>query len=187
MRSSCLLLQHKGIHKPQPTSHSSHTWKHPITCFSSPDASFSNSKYPCHQLLTTIWTNRTGKAHSLFRLTLLIITIHIKYCLIQSSYWKFLHFAYSQVTMTAQFSTCTLQCKKKITSTTPVMAKLNFQQPLLKYSITYITRSFRHHSNMLIWCSINIYYYYKLWKWLCCFIFLWKLWWTERSEEQHLF
>ncbi len=62
----------------------------------------------CHQLLTTIWTNRTGKAHSLFRLTLLINTIHIKYCLIQSSYWKFLHFAYSQVTMTAKFSTCTL-------------------------------------------------------------------------------
>ncbi len=30
-----------------------------------------------------------------------------------------------------------------------------------------VTRSFRNHSNMLIWCSINIYYYYQCWKWLC--------------------
>ncbi len=34
-----------------------------------------------------------------------------------------------------------------------------------------VTRSFRNHSNMLIWCSINIYYYYQCWKWLCRLIF----------------
>jgi len=33
----------------------------------------------------------------------------------------------------------------------PVMAKLNFQLS-------------------------NIYYFYQCWKWLCCLIFLWKLW-----------
>ncbi len=46
--------------------------------------------------------------------------------------------------------------------------------------------SFRNHSNMLICCSRNIYYYYQCWKQLCHIIFFWKLWleflffwWTE--------
>ncbi len=46
-----------------------------------------------------------------------------------------------------------------------------------------ITWSFRNHSNMLIFCSRNIDYYYQCWKKLCCLILLWKqffffLWWT---------
>ncbi len=38
-----------------------------------------------------------------------------------------------------------------------------------------VTWSFKNHSNMLICCSRNI-YYYQCWKLLCCFIFLWKMW-----------
>ncbi len=37
-----------------------------------------------------------------------------------------------------------------------------------------VTWSFRNHSNMLICCSRNIYYYYQCWKQLCCLTFLWK-------------
>jgi len=36
-----------------------------------------------------------------------------------------------------------------------------------------VTWSFRNHSNM-IWLSRNI---YQCWQQLCCFIFLWILWW----------
>ncbi len=36
----------------------------------------------------------------------------------------------------------------------PVMAKLNFQQPLLQSLVSH----FRNHSNRLIWCSRNISY-----------------------------
>ncbi len=51
---------------------------------------------------------------------------------------------------------------------------------------------FRNHYNMLIYCSRNMSDYYQCWKQLCCFIFLWKLWyifffrvlwWTERSNR----
>jgi len=31
-----------------------------------------------------------------------------------------------------------------------------------------MTWSFRIHSNMMIWCSRNIQYYYQCWKQLCC-------------------
>jgi len=29
-------------------------------------------------------------------------------------------------------------------------------------------------NHMLIWCSLNIPYYYQSWKQPCCLIFLWK-------------
>ncbi len=47
-------------------------------------------------------------------------------------------------------------------------AKLNFQHDYL-FSVTW---SFRNHSNMLLWCWINISYYYWCWKPLWYFIFL---------------
>ncbi len=36
----------------------------------------------------------------------------------------------------------------------------------------HMTWPFRNHSNMMIWCSRNIYYYYQCWKQLCCLIFI---------------
>ncbi len=38
-----------------------------------------------------------------------------------------------------------------------------------------VTWSFRNHSNMLIWCSLNISYYYQCWNQWCCLISVWKL------------
>jgi len=35
-----------------------------------------------------------------------------------------------------------------------------------------VTWSFRNQSNVMIWCSRNI-FYYQCWKQLCCLIFLW--------------
>ncbi len=46
-----------------------------------------------------------------------------------------------------------------------------------------ITRPFRNHSNMLIWCSGNIYYYCKCWKPLCCLILYYLLW----GDTKHAF
>ncbi len=51
------------------------------------------------------------------------------------------------------------------------------------YTITPITWSIRNHSNILICCSKNIYYYYVEDSWVEFFRFLW---WIESSEEQHL-
>ncbi len=45
-------------------------------------------------------------------------------------------------------------------------AQLNFQ-----HHYSSVTWSFRNHSNMLIWCSWNM-YYYQCWKKLCQFSFL---------------
>ncbi len=47
-----------------------------------------------------------------------------------------------------------------------------------------VTWSFRNHSNMLICCSRNIYYYYQCWKQLCCLILLWKLWNTDKNSTE---
>ncbi len=41
------------------------------------------------------------------------------------------------------------------------------------FSVTWF---FRNHSNMMVCCSRNISDYYQWWKQLCCWIFLWKLW-----------
>jgi len=32
-----------------------------------------------------------------------------------------------------------------------------------------VTWPFRNHSNMMIWCSRNIYNYHQCWKQSCCF------------------
>ncbi len=56
-----------------------------------------------------------------------------------------------------------------------------------------VTWSFRNHSIMLTWCSINIYYFYQCWKWLCRLIFCGNrnegfffriLWWRERLRKK---
>ncbi len=48
---------------------------------------------------------------------------------------------------------------------------------ITKLNFFTVTWSFRNHSNLIIWCSRNIpYYYYQCWKEFCCQIFLWKLW-----------
>jgi len=49
------------------------------------------------------------------------------------------------------------------------MVKLYFQHPYTPAAS--VTWSFRNHSNILIWCSRNISYYYQGWKQLCCLIF----------------
>lgn len=55
-----------------------HIWKHPSYMLLITWRPIQQlSKYPYHQLLTTILTSHTGKAHWLFRLTLQIIIIHI--------------------------------------------------------------------------------------------------------------
>ncbi len=46
-----------------------------------------------------------------------------------------------------------------------------------------IKSNFQYHSNMLIWCSRNISSYYNCLKQLRCFIFLWKLYSTDFSDE----
>ncbi len=46
------------------------------------------------------------------------------------------------------------------------------------YCVISVTCYFRNHSNTLIWCLSNISYYYECWKQLCCFICLWKPWYT---------
>jgi len=48
------------------------------------------------------------------------------------------------------------------------MVKLYFQHPYTPAAS--VTWSFRNHSNILIWCSRNISYYYQGWKQLCCLI-----------------
>jgi len=56
-----------------------------------------------------------------------------------------------------------------------------------------VTWSFRNHSNMRIWCSRNISYYYQCWKQLLntfvkIVVFFWGFfWWIETWKEQHLF
>ncbi len=50
-------------------------------------------------------------------------------------------------------------------------AKLSIITPV--FSVTWF---FRKKSNMLIYCSRNISYYYQCWKQLCCIILLWKFW-----------
>jgi len=37
-----------------------------------------------------------------------------------------------------------------------------------EFSVFSVARFFRNHSNMMIWCSRNISYYYQCWKPLCC-------------------
>ncbi len=59
----------------------------------------------------------------------------------------------------------------------PVISKLIFS------IITPVTWSFRNHSNILICCSKNTYYYVEN-SWVEFFFRF--LWWIERSEEQHL-
>ncbi len=52
-----------------------------------------------------------------------------------------------------------------------------------------VTWSFRNHSNMPIWCSINIYYYHQCLKHLCCLIFVqfFSEIYFKIIKEQHLF
>jgi len=46
-----------------------------------------------------------------------------------------------------------------------ISMKKQLQFNVLNLSMTW---SFRNHSNMMIWCSRNIQYYYQCWKQLCC-------------------
>jgi len=48
--------------------------------------------------------------------------------------------------------------------------KAEFSASLLQSSWS-VTWSFRNHSNMMIWCSKNISYYYQCWKQLFTFLF----------------
>jgi len=62
----------------------------------------------------------------------------------------------------------------------------------LVFSVTW---SFRNHSNIMIWCSRNIYDYCLYWKQLCCVIFfvknmrLWGLdfWWKESWKSIEIY
>ncbi len=68
----------------------------------------------------------------------------------------------------------------------PMMAKLNFNS----------YQSFRNHSHILIWCSLNISYYYKCNLKTVVLIdifvetemhFVQDFWWIDSLKEQHLF
>jgi len=57
-----------------------------------------------------------------------------------------------------------------------------------------VTWSYRNHSNMMIWCSRNIFFFIKCLKQLSCLIFLWKpwyifkiLWWMLKKEKKNYF
>ncbi len=53
----------------------------------------------------------------------------------------------------------------------------------VNFPVFSVTWSFRNHSNMLILCSRNVYYYHS-WKQLCCLMFLWQKYLINRKFKR---